>query len=101
MLVTLALRLAVLLFPRMVSDICIHLRKDFYCLKCYVGSQFSGRSGGIVTLAWDDSTVMNYSLSAMPPVENCKPNCTVDPYTTQFTFTGLEAEVTNTQSRQL
>ena len=51
-----------------------------------------------VTLLWEepvefDSPVFQYFLSANPPVENCNPYCTVGPSTTQFTFTGLEAEV--------
>ena len=56
-------------------------------------------SGDSVTLAWKEPTggaigaIAHYILSATPLVENCDPNCTVDPSTSQFTFTGLEAEV--------
>ena len=51
-----------------------------------------------VTLMWEepvelDSPVFQYILSASPPVENCNPNCAVGPSTSQFVFTGLEAEV--------
>ena len=55
-------------------------------------------SGDSVTLAWKEPTgaisaISHYILSATPLVGNCGPNCTVGPSTTQFTFTGLEAEV--------
>ena len=61
-----------------------------------LGPHLSDCTGETVTLTWEnsiDQPVVEYSLSATPPVGNCDPNCTTDMSTTQFTFSGLEAEV--------